>query len=79
MIFQMFSILLRTARDILYIFNSVFQEKVHDTVLCSSSIACQEIRTDRILEIFTFSGKNPLYLSHNLNASVFLKVKLIKE
>ena len=37
-------------------------EKVQETYWCSSSIACQEKRTDCILTIFTFNDKNPLYL-----------------
>ena len=35
---------------------------VHETYLCSSSVACQEKRTDWILRIFTFNDKNSLYL-----------------
>ena len=35
----------------------------HETYWCSSSIACQDKGIDsRILGIFTFNGKNPLYL-----------------
>ena len=37
-------------------------KKVHETYWCSSSIACQEKRTDWILRIFTCNEKNPLYL-----------------
>ena len=37
-------------------------KKVHVTYWCTSSIACQENRTDWILRIFTFNDKNPLYL-----------------
>ena len=68
----MFSILLQTAGGILNSlicvahfsnnFNSVSIKKVHKTCWCSSSIACQEKRTDWILRIFTFNDKNPLYL-----------------
>ena len=37
-------------------------KKVHETYWCSSSVACQEKRTDWILRIFTFNNKNSLYL-----------------
>ena len=66
----MFSNLLQTARGILNSlicvvhfssnFNSVFHKKVHENYWCCSSIACQEIGTDRILRIFTFNDKNQL-------------------
>ena len=38
-------------------------KRVHERVhWCSSSIACQEKRTDWILRIFTFTDTNPSYL-----------------
>ena len=68
----MFSNPLRTARVILNSlirvvhfsnnFNSVFHKKVHENFWRCSSIACQEKGTDWILRIFTFNGKNQLYL-----------------
>ena len=70
--FKMFSSLLQAVRCILNSFiclvyfsnsfNSALYEKIHETFWCSSSIACQEKRTDGILRIFIFNDKNPLCL-----------------
>ena len=46
-------------------------EKVHETYWCSSSIACQEKRTDWILRIFPFNDKNQLYLPIILTLQFF--------
>ena len=43
-------------------FNRVFHKKVHENYLCCSSMTSQEKGTDWILRIFTFNGKNRLYL-----------------
>ena len=48
-------------------------KKVHETYWCSSSIACQEKRTDWILRIFTFNDKNPLYLRIILTLQLFFE------
>ena len=37
-------------------------KKVHENYWCSSSIACQEKRTDCVLRILLFIDKNPSYL-----------------
>ena len=53
-------------------------KKIHEN-WCSSSIACQDKRTDWILRIFTINDKNPLYLPIILTLQNFLTVKVIKE
>ena len=53
-------------------------KKIHEN-WCSSSIACQDKRTDWILRIFTINDKNPLYLPIILTLQIFLTVKVIKE
>ena len=66
----MFCVLLQTAtRSILtslitflttLIVHSI--KRFYETYRCTSSMACQEKRTDWILRIFTLNDKNPLYL-----------------
>ena len=46
-------------------------KKVHRNYWCSSSMACQEKRTDWILRIFTFNDKNPWYLPIILTVQFF--------
>ena len=52
---------------------------IHENNWCSSSIACQNKRTDWMLRIFTINDKNPLYLPIISTLQNFLRVKLIKE
>ena len=89
MVFHRCSVFLQTARDLLNSlvcvahfskkFIGAFYERVHEIYWCSSSIACQEKRTDWILRIFTFNDKNPSYLPIILTLQFFLRVKMIKE
>ena len=85
----MFSILLQAARNILNGLicvahfsnhvNSAFHKKVHETYWYSSSKACQEKITGRILRILPFNDTNPLYLRITSTPCSFLRVKVIKE
>ena len=73
MVFQMFSILLQTARGILNSlicvvhfsnnFNSVFHKKGSWNLLVLLQCSMQRKKTDWIVRIFTFNDKNPLYHS----------------
>ena len=54
-------------------------KKVHETYCCSSSIECQEKRTDWMHRIFIFIDKNPLFLPIISTLQVFFRVKVIKE
>ena len=46
-------------------------KKFHENYWCSSSIACQEKRTDCVLRIFFFNYKNPSYLPIILTLQFF--------